>query len=46
MDGAPVFCNAERLPLWGSWREAPERATHAENTAIRADFIYILWIFW
>ena len=28
-----------------SWREAPERATHAENTTIRADFIYILLIF-
>ena len=26
MDGAPVFCNAEKLSLWESWREAPERA--------------------
>ena len=25
MDGAPAFCNAERLSLWESWREAPER---------------------
>ena len=39
MDGAPAFCNAERLSLWESWREAPERARMLKETHGRCDSI-------
>ena len=42
MDGAPAFCNAERLSLWESWRakrdgegkDAAKQLLHSDNIAL------------